>query len=180
MLFKFLKSPRFIGTIIPSSRFLAEKMAQQALEAQKILELGAGTGPVTRALCEKRKSLKKEDFISVELCEQMGSLLQEKHPEIQVFCSDAAKVLKGLDWEGTKTAVVSSLPFRALPRQVVAEIVNELYNFLEKNEEAWVVQFSYVNVEPFEQREGWQWEMVGTVLANIPPAHVWVLRKKVH
>lgn len=176
MLIKFLKSPRFIGTIIPSSRFLAEKMALEAQEAHKILELGAGTGPVTRALCEKRKDLNRDDFVSVELCAQMGTLLQERHPEIKVCCEDAASVLKSLCWADTKTAIVSSLPFRALPKQVVNEIVSELYKFLEKNKEAWVVQFSYVNAEPFEQREGWQWEKVGTVMANFPPAHVWVLR----
>lgn len=46
----FLQSPKHVGSIIPSSRFLASKMVKQAswLEAKAVAELGSGTGAITR------------------------------------------------------------------------------------------------------------------------------------
>ena len=40
----FLQSPKHVGSIIPSSRFLASKMVKQAswLEAKAVAELGSG------------------------------------------------------------------------------------------------------------------------------------------
>lgn len=52
-IFNFAKSPAEIGAILPSSRFLANKMAAQLPKnLHTIVELGAGTGNITRKLNE--------------------------------------------------------------------------------------------------------------------------------
>ncbi|MGL4666308.1 MAG: hypothetical protein ACRCWR_00065, partial [Saezia sp.] len=45
-----LKNPRLTGSLIPSSRYLAQLMARSAQGAEQIIELGAGTGPITKVL----------------------------------------------------------------------------------------------------------------------------------
>lgn len=45
-----MKSPKNVGSVAPSSRFLAKKMVNQVEwdHIKAVAELGAGTGPITR------------------------------------------------------------------------------------------------------------------------------------
>ena len=49
---EFLKHPRQIGSIIPSSRFLEQRILDAAgiAEVKTVVELGSGTGGTTRAI----------------------------------------------------------------------------------------------------------------------------------
>src|SRR5260370_42022114 len=49
---EFLKNPRQIGSITPSSRFLERRIVQIAgvASARRVVELGAGTGGTTRSI----------------------------------------------------------------------------------------------------------------------------------
>jgi len=53
LLFALLRNPASTGAVLPSSRRLANAMANAALGADAVVELGAGTGPVTEALLRK-------------------------------------------------------------------------------------------------------------------------------
>src|SRR5712691_1725852 len=51
---RWLKAPHHIGAVAPSSRFLARAMATQVdlRRLEPVIELGGGTGSVTKALLE--------------------------------------------------------------------------------------------------------------------------------
>jgi phospholipid N-methyltransferase len=53
-LYKFMRAPRQIGSITPSSVFLAKKMLEpvQWNQVRSVAELGAGTGAITRQLAQ--------------------------------------------------------------------------------------------------------------------------------
>jgi phosphatidylethanolamine/phosphatidyl-N-methylethanolamine N-methyltransferase len=50
LLRQWLKTPAMVGALLPSSRHLAKAMARHAGETDALVELGAGTGTITREL----------------------------------------------------------------------------------------------------------------------------------
>src|SRR5213595_2109000 len=50
----YLRNPQMIGSVTPSSRYLAHALAEHiSPSASCVAELGPGTGPVTRAILER-------------------------------------------------------------------------------------------------------------------------------
>lgn len=168
-----LRSPRTTGSLVPSSAHLARAMADCARGASRVLELGAGTGPVTLAL---RRHFDLAQMRCVELQPQMAARLQREHPGLTVVHGCALAALRD-DEASPGTAVVSSLPFRSLPDAFKTEFLRELGQFLHRCPDAFVVQFTYQPRAPFSPPPGWRWHRGPFVLANFPPARVWVLRK---
>jgi predicted O-methyltransferase YrrM len=64
LLFALLRNPASTGAVLPSSRRLANAMASAAVGADAVVELGAGTGPVTEALLRRLPGV---PLIAVEL-----------------------------------------------------------------------------------------------------------------
>lgn len=76
----FFRSPKNVGSIIPSSRFLASKMVSQApwLEAKAVAELGSGTGAITRYINNQVQQSTK--VLLFEMDETMRHQLQSTFP----------------------------------------------------------------------------------------------------
>lgn len=146
-------------------------MAGAARGATHVLELGAGTGPITGELLKTGVGL-----VSVELCPQLTQSLVSRFPGLDIRNAAAQDVLRELPWEGEQVAVVSSLPFKSLPGPVTAEILEALVGFMQRNPDSWLIQFTYHLSEPFNPPEGWRWHRLSKVWLNFPPANVWVLR----
>src|SRR5258708_6350736 len=77
---RWLKAPHRIGAVAPSSRHLGRAMADQVLGAGPgpIIELGGGTGSVTRALLEV--GIAPERLIVVERDEKLHRILPPHFP----------------------------------------------------------------------------------------------------
>lgn len=184
-----LRSPSLTGAVAPSSQYLARAMADAAHGADRIIELGAGTGPVTRALA---RQLPAARLTVVELQPTLARKLVRAFPHAQVLAQPAAWVLdrqeapppaapggngQGAPADGHgRVALVSSLPFRSLPPPVHQETRDAILRFLTRHGGSWLVQFTYQRRAPFEVGSDWRWERGRTVVANIPPATVWTLR----
>lgn len=168
-----LRNPRTTGSLVPSSACLARAMAQSAVGASRVLELGAGTGPVTSALLAR---FPRSHLRCVELQPQMAARLRHEHPGLDVVQGCALEALRN-DLAQPGTAVVSSLPFRSLPEGFKSELLQELASFLARCPQSRVVQFTYQPRAPFAAPAGWRWERGPLVLANLPPARVWVLQQ---
>src|SRR5205807_717872 len=89
----FLKSltsmPRFTGAVAPSGRALARTMAgalQPHLDGL-IVELGPGTGPVTRALLDR--GVDRTRLVLVEYNPDFCALLKTRFPGARVLEGDA-------------------------------------------------------------------------------------------
>ncbi len=167
-----LRDPASTGSIAPSSRHLARAMVRASGSPDHIIELGAGTGPVTRAL---REGLPRASLVAVELQPDLARALRHRFAGLQVRCACAHEVLDATELEGS-VALVSSLPFRSLPASVRHTTVSSIAAFLRRHPGSRLVQFTYQPRKPFPAPAGLRWSFKELVLRNVPPAGVWVLK----
>ena len=86
---RWLANPLQMGSVIPSSPALCRRIA--ALVERKpdevVVELGAGTGVVSRALLAA--GVPAEKLVVVEIVPEMAEHLRDSLPGVQVVCGDA-------------------------------------------------------------------------------------------
>lgn len=173
-MFLALCRPSTVGAILPSSRRLADAMAQAAAGSQCLIELGAGTGAITAAL---RRSHPEVPLLAVELEPRLARQLSERFPTVQVRAAAADEVLREAASVPGQTVLVSSLPFRSLPPPLRQRSSLAIERFLTERSGRRLVQYSYLPREPFVLRHAEQlrWRRLAAVWGNAPPAWVWEL-----
>lgn len=171
--FRLLKNLRTTGALVPSSARLARELAHLATGSDHVLELGAGTGAVTQALSEV---VNAEKLQVVELQKKLAVSLKSRYPNLKVVQSTAHYALDNYR-QGGSVAIVSSLPFRSLPRAMKRLTVQSLLAFLKSSPGSQLIQYTYGLGAPFRAPAGFKWQQVKWVLANVPPACIWVLTK---
>jgi phospholipid N-methyltransferase len=130
----FLRHPREVGSIIPSSRFLERRIARAAGAdgAQLVVELGPGTGGTTRALLRAMKPQSR--LLAVEINEHFVKVLQRMNDSrLVVHCGSAAELREVLDAHRMPApdAIISGIPFSTMPRSVGREILCSVHEVLE-------------------------------------------------
>ena len=112
MFSKFLRHGTTIASFVPSSPFLARKMLKGIdWDAAKcIVELGAGTGPITSELVKRAKPGTK--LVIIEQDADFCNRLRQKFPTADIAQADAAKLDELLAERGIDRAdhVISGLP----------------------------------------------------------------------
>jgi phosphatidylethanolamine/phosphatidyl-N-methylethanolamine N-methyltransferase len=172
-----LKNPRKIGAVAVSSAELAAAMARQIPHGHGwVVELGGGTGSVTKAIL--KAGTPKERLVVVERDPTLHKLLQERYPGVKILLGDAGRLHSLLKREGidhVKT-IVSSLPLVSMKRTVQDRITAQIFHVLEPG--APLIQFTYSLFSPIaRRRHGVEGTVGDRVLQNLPPASVWVYRK---
>lgn len=120
MLQTFVRRPWRTGTLIPSSRALAELMIEDMdlAGADTVVELGAGTGPFTRLIAEH---VKPEALVLVfEIDPELARQLQPRVPRVRVV-NDSAEHMHGhLRAAGREAAdaILSGLPWANFSREL--------------------------------------------------------------
>lgn len=173
LLIAMLRDPASTGALLPSSRALASAMANAATGADLIVELGAGTGAVTRALLHAQSHV---PLIAVELQAPLAQRLKACCPTVDVRQAAAKEVVDALFDAQGKVVLVSSLPFRSLPRRVASETAACFCRFLAQDPERKLVQFTYQPRAPFSAPPGLRWQRTSVVWRNTPPAGIWELQ----
>lgn len=176
-----LRSPRAIGSIIPSSRGLAKAMAS-AVDISRdgaVIELGAGTGVVTQALLNA--GIAPEHLIVIERDEPLHQVLVAHFPQLTILRADAMALDTVLAAQGISkvNAVVSSLPFLSMPKEVRLTIQRHIATALGRD--GMLIQFTYGPKSPISPEILREYHLHGKriklVVANVPPAHVWLYRR---
>lgn len=178
LLFKlWLKNPRKIGAVAVSSPELAAAMARQIPPGGGwVVELGGGTGSVTRAILES--GVARDKLIVVERDPTLHRILTERYPGVRVVLGDAMQLQALLRREGVDhvKAIVSSLPLISMKRAIQYRITAAAFACLEPG--APLIQFTYSLFSPIPRRlHGVEGEVGDRVLQNLPPASVWIYRK---
>lgn len=168
-----LQNPREVGALFPSSPVLAELIAAQVdPRSPAVLEIGAGTGPVTRALLQR--GVDPERLYVIERDPSLVNYLRRQFPGIHVRCADAAhagKILSDASVGKAKT-VISGIPLRNLSPGDRAQMVRAMMKAVAPGGQ--LIQFTYAIGCPIPNRRlGLHAECVGRVWANLPPAAVW-------
>ncbi len=117
MLRKFVRHGTTIASFAPSSRFLARSICRgiDYERARCIVELGAGTGPVTTELLKRTKPHTR--VIVVELDPDFCKRLRAKFPGADIVEGDACKLDTLLAERGIQQVdhVLSGLPLPSFP-----------------------------------------------------------------
>ena len=173
-----LKSPLRVGAIAPSGERLARAMARVVPRRsdRPVVELGGGTGSITSALLRR---IPAERLIVVERDPELARHLRRKFPNVTVIQGDARQLdreLKALGL-GQVAAVVSGLPLMAMPKRIQREILDSCFRVLQPG--APYIQFTYSLFSPLPRREfGLSGRPIARVLQNVPPASIWIYRRK--
>ena len=173
---RWLANPRKMGAIAPSAPALARHMARAVRQGDRdggrVVELGPGTGSVTRALL--RAGIPEDRLVLIERDRHLHAWLAERFPRLTVLHSEARRLGEILPsgWAGRVSTVVSSLPLNSLARSERDEIVLAAFRVL--SSEGCLIQYSYGIPPPLPYRSlGLSGERTAFAVANLPPASVW-------
>lgn len=162
-----------VGAVAPSSPKLSELMASRVdPDGSPVLEIGAGTGAITRALLQR--GLDPGRLFVIERDPSLAAYLEREFPGVRVRCGEAihaARILSADSVDCVQT-IVSSLPLRNLSAPEQIETVKQMVNALSLGGQ--LIQFTYGAGCPILSRHlGLQSECLGRVWLNFPPAAVW-------
>lgn len=176
---RWLRRPLGMGSVTPSGQALGRAMARAALDGLSadgaVIELGAGTGSITRALLAA--GIAERRLIPIELDSELHAHLARAFPNLRPLSGDAARLpeLLATNGVGPVAAVVSSLPLLAMPAPVVEAIVTAIVAVLPAD--GALVQFTYGPASPIPpelmRRLGLQATRSRRIWSNLPPAVVW-------
>lgn len=126
----FLRHPREVGSIVPSSGFLERRLARAAglADARCVVELGPGTGGTTRALLRTMPA--SASLLAIELSASFAHRLASavSDTRLQVAQGSAERIAGALAERGLPSpdAVVSGIPFSTMPPEVARRIAAEI------------------------------------------------------
>src|SRR5690348_11215160 len=89
-LHNWMRTPVSIGAVLPSSRLLARLMTADLRPGARVMELGAGTGSVTRAILDS--GVRPEDLYLVERNEEFAAILRRRFPRSPVLHTDVCSL----------------------------------------------------------------------------------------
>lgn len=173
-------NPLQMGSVIPSSPALGRRVAAAAARLAAggpVLELGAGTGAITRALLDG--GIAPARLTVIEIVPEMAAVLAATYPGVRVVAGDAWAMssLLGQDGPGRVGAVVCGIPLVLLPRARQAALVAMIdvvapgRGFL---------HYSYCATSPLPRAAlGLTGQRLAWTPLNFPPASVWHYARRV-
>ena len=163
------RRPKQMGCVWPSSGTLGEAMARWLPEGGQdpILELGPGTGAVTRKLIEA--GLPEDRLVAVEMSERMAGILRKQFPKARIVAGDALELDRM--FAGTRFgAVFSSLPLKAFSPVQVQRVSDAIHAVLLPGA-PWV-QYTYQLINGHAPAKTFRAVHSRIVWQNLPPAKV--------
>lgn len=174
----FIANPRAVGAVAPSSLSLVRAIAAQVDPSQPgpVLELGPGTGAVTRAILARGVS--QDRLTVIEYNRELADAIAAQFGGVHVINGDAFNLEAALRGRYSQpfVAIVSGIPllnFSPAKRRGLLDAALE-----RAAPGAPFVQFSYGLHSPIPPAGDITVRMAAFVWKNLPPARVWVYRKR--
>lgn len=173
---RWLRNPLQMGSIIPSSPALCRKIAAAVERSpdEYVLELGAGTGVISRALLAS--GVPANRLIVVEIVPEMAEFLRESLPGVNVICGDAFDLKHTLPAHmhhqiGT---AICGIPLVLLPFERQAAFRDAVESVAPGKG---YLLYTYCATSPLPYRKlSMTGRRLAFTLANFPPASVWRYR----
>jgi phospholipid N-methyltransferase len=187
----FLRYPKLLGSVVPSSRFLVGQLLKHVDwdEARLIVEYGPGVGTFTGEILRRMRP--DAQLIAIELNDQFVEFLSANYrdPRLHVVRGSALEVEAFVrELAGTRTdaggatvqnghadAIVSGIPFSTIDLDLRERILAQTHQVLDPRGCFLAYQFSRALLPHLRDRfRDIEEEFVAL---NILPAHVWCCRK---
>jgi phospholipid N-methyltransferase len=165
----FIKHPKMLGSLIPSSRFLVNKVLNEVdwASARVFLEYGPGVGTFTTEILRRMRP----DAVLVVLETNAdfvrflrGKVRDDRLHVIHGSAADADAALERLDL-GQADYVISGIPYTTMPSDVRDRILRKTHAVLHQNGAFLVYQFTR-SVLPYLQ------QVFGLVRQDFEPLNV--------
>ncbi len=170
---RWLANPLQMGSVVPSSPALCRRIAALTTfgPGEAVLELGAGTGVVSRALLDA--GVPPERLVVVEIVPDMAEHLRRALPGAEVLCGDAFELGRVLPerWHGRVGTAICGIPLVLLP-------IAEQRRFIDAVEAVapgrGFLLYTYCITSPLPYRKlGLSARREAWTPWNLPPASVW-------
>ena len=168
-----------VGAIIPTSSITARKMASvvDPASGNPVLELGPGTGVITRAIL--KRGIRPGDLVSIEYSHEFYERLVADFPGVNFIHGSAFDLEQLLErWSGRPfDSIVSAIPMLNFPLSERVALVERLLDLMPPGRP--MVQITYGALSPIPAGRGtYAIERFDFIVRNIPPAHLWVYRRR--
>jgi len=176
----FLKNPSKVGAIAPSSPDLVAEILQgiEPDDHNIVLELGVGTGAVTKFLRELVPS--RESYLGIELDPELVETLNSKYPDMNIIRGNAVDAydLHKETGLGKVRYLVCCLPFVSLPKEISDRVLLEIQKFMDEGCELRMLQYAHgyflppaIKLREFLKDRYGKSTRSPLVLKNVPPAY---------
>ena len=173
-----IDKPKTVGSIVPTSTIAARRMASVVNpdSGLPVLELGPGTGVITRAILAR--GVKPENLYSIEYSNDFVRHLTAQFPGANIIKGDAFDLDTTLgDRRGMVfDSVVSGVPLLNFPVAQRIRYIEDLLGRIPPGRP--IMQLTYGPLSPVPAGRGdYKVEHYDFVLRNIPPTQLWVYRR---
>ncbi len=173
-----IDKPKAVGAVMPTSTVTARRMASvvEPSSGLPVLELGAGTGVITKAILDR--GVKPENVFSIEYSEDFVAHLRRRFPDVRVIKGDAFDLDRTLEaYPGIRfDSVVSGVPLLNFPAAKRIEFVERLLDLIPRGRP--IMQITYGPLSPVPPKRGnYTVEHFDFIVRNLPPAQLWVYRR---
>lgn len=176
----FLKNPLTVGSIAPSSPELALKMIEgiEADEENIVLELGVGTGAITKFLLDRIPN--DESYLGIELDKDLVKSLKKKYRNLKIVSGNACEtsLIHQKSGLGKVGYIICCLPFVSLPNEVGEKILSEIDEFMQEGCTFRTFQYAHgyympsaIKLREFMRRRYGKSKKSQLIVKNIPPAY---------
>ena len=179
-----VRNPREVGAILPSSVELARRMVRDVAPSSRIVELGPGTGVITRELVARKGD--GGALLAIDTSAAFVERLRRALPGVDVVCA-SAETLPALaaerGWHEVDH-IVSGLPFAVLPAATTGLILDGVRQILRAG--GTFTTFQYVHAYRLPPAAAFRRDLsrlLGCqpssqiVVRNVPPALVLTWRR---
>ena len=175
-----IDKPKAVGSIVPTSSIAARRMASvvNADSGLPVLELGPGTGVITRAILAR--GVRPENLYLVEYSDDFVRHLEAQFAGVNVIKGDAFDLDATLGDRRRMVfdSVVSGVPLLNFPVARRIAYVEDLLDRIPPGRP--IMQLTYGPLSPVPPGRGnYKVEHFDFVLRNIPPTQLWVYRRPV-
>ncbi|WP_419896838.1 class I SAM-dependent methyltransferase [Roseomonas sp. USHLN139] len=166
-------NPLQMGSVVPSSPSLCRRIAREVRRGPQdyVLDLGAGTGVVSRALLES--GVPAERLIVVEIVPEMAAHLRDTLPGVRVVCGDAFDLAGCIPPEAHHriATAICGIPLVLLPLEKQRRFLRSVEAVAPG--QAFLL-YTYCITSPLPWRRlGLQAERRAWTPRNFPPASIW-------
>ncbi|MCY1664972.1 phospholipid N-methyltransferase PmtA [Rhizobium sp. SL86] len=170
-----IDGPKRVGAILPTSGITARRMASVITPKSglPVLELGPGTGIITKAILQR--GISPENLVSIEFSTDFFQHLTRNFPGVHFINGDAFDLQNTLgSFKDVQfDAVISAIPMLSFPMERRIALLEDLLDRMPHGRP--VMQITYGPVSPIVAKpDRYRIKHFDFVVRNIPPAQLWV------
>jgi len=182
-----VRNPRAVGAIMPSSAILARRMVRDVKPDSRVVELGPGTGVITREVLARNGE--GGSLLAIDVDRAFIERLRRRWPGLDCVCA-SAEILPLLAAERGWTHVdhiVSGLPFASLPASTTRLILDGVQQVLRVG--GTFTTFQYLHAYRVPSASAFRRELSARLLSspssqlvvrNVPPAFILTWHRRAH